>query len=214
MRITRLGHAALLLETATTRVLLDPGVFSSDEAFGLVELDAVVVTHQHPDHLDPARAGGLVAANPDAVFLADPETAEQQGGPWQAHHDGDVTTVGDLTITAAGERHAEILPTLPIVANVGVLVSDGTSTLFHPGDSYATVPHDVDVLALPLGAPWAKVSDTVAFLAAVAPRQWVPIHDETISAVAYETYWSHAVDHGGVPSEHAHRLVTGQSLDV
>lgn len=219
MRITRLGHAALLVETPGARVLVDPGAFSLDRAFTQTDLDAVVVTHQHPDHLHPARAVDVVGGNPEAVFLADPETAEQQGGPWRAHTAGTVTEVGDVTITAVGERHAEVLPTLPIIANVGVVVEGpgvdgGTVRLFHPGDSYATLVPDVDVLALPLAAPWARVADTVAFLSGVAPRSFLPVHDATIADLAYDLYWGQAVNHGGVDGEHAHRLAPGEHLDA
>lgn len=219
MRITRLGHAALLIETPSTRLLMDPGAFSLDDAFTLRDLDAVVVTHQHPDHLHPARAGEVVTGSPQALFLADPETARQQGEPWRAHRDGDVTQVGDLTLTGVGERHAPILPALPIVANVGVLVEGpsadgGRVRLFHPGDSYASTPADVDVLALPLSAPWARIGDTVDFLTTVAPRAILPIHDATISDVAYDVYWNHVVSHGGVDAEHTHRLTPGHSLDL
>lgn len=199
MQITRFGHAAVLVESSGRRILVDPGVFSSPAVFELDHLDAVVVTHQHPDHLDRDRVGALVAANPEALLLADPMSAGELGGPWQAHTDGDRHEVGDLVLRGAGRQHAEILPSLPIVDNVGLVVTaPGEPTFFHPGDSYATTPEGVDVLALPLGAPWAKVSETVEFLQRIAPRVAFPVHDCTISALAYDIYWNHVVNHGGV----------------
>ncbi len=189
----------MLVESAGRRVLIDPGAFSSPATFGLEHLDAVVVTHQHPDHLDRDRLPTLLAANPEALLLADPMTAEELGGAWEAHGDGDRHDVGGLLLRGAGREHAEILPTIPVVDNVGVLVTaPGEPTFFHPGDSYGTTPDGVDVLALPLGAPWAKISETVEFLQRVAPAVAFPVHDCTISALAYDIYWNHVVNHGGV----------------
>lgn len=198
MDITRCGHAAVLVEAAGARVLFDPGVFSAP-AFALTELDAIVVTHQHPDHLDRDRIGDLVAANPRARLLAEPETAESLTG-WDATGDGVTFAVGGLMLTGVGARHAEILPALPRVGNVGILVTaEGEPTLFHPGDTYEYRPDGVDILALPLSAPWAKVSETVEFVRAVAPRTAFPIHDCTVADAAYGIYWTHVADHGGVP---------------
>ena len=39
----------------------------------------------------------------------------------------------------------------------------------------------VDVLALPLSAPWTKFSETAAFAAAVGPASVVPIHDSLLA---------------------------------
>jgi len=199
VQITRFGHAAVLVEVAGQRILIDPGVFCGPDVFGLEGLDAIVVTHQHRDHLDVDRVDGLLARNPDAVLLSDPETAEQVDR-FTGHTDGDVTTIGDVTIRGAGTTHAEILPSIPRVTNTGVLVeAPGEPTLFHPGDSYATAPQNVDILAAPLWAPWAKISETVDFVQRVAPRVAFPIHDAGVAPLAYGIYWGHLATHGGVP---------------
>lgn len=198
MLVTRFGHAALLVETADARVLVDPGMFSPDDAFGLEDLDSIIVTHQHHDHLDPQRIDRLLDRNRDAVLLCDPQTAEQMGRPWRPHREGEVTQIGSLTIDAVGAEHAEITPAIPRVANVGVLISEANGqTLFHPGDSYATTPPGVDILALPLSAPWAKVAETIAFVQAVRPRTIFPVHDCTIAERAYDVYWNHVVNFAG-----------------
>ena len=101
---------------------------------------------------------------------------------WTAHSHDDETYIGGLTVLGIGAQHAEILPDLPRIANTGVLVSaGGEPTLFHPGDSYEHTPDGVDVLALPLVAPWAKISETVDFVTRVSPTTLFPIHDSAIS---------------------------------
>lgn len=199
MDITRQGHSCVLVETAGTRVLIDPGAFSPDDPFTLTDLDAIVITHQHPDHVDRARLAGLVARNPGARLLADPETAAELGGDWTVTADGAAVEVGGMTLTGVGSEHAVIVPDLACISNVGVLVAaDGAPTLYHPGDSYASAPEGVDVLALPLSAPWAKIAETVDFVRRVAPRALFPIHDRTIAEIAYGIYWGHVGTFGGV----------------
>lgn len=200
MQITRFGHAAVLVEVASTRILIDPGVFSPAETFALEGLDAIVATHQHADHLDPNRGAGLLALNPDAVLLCDPETAATVAfGNWTPNSDGLVTEVKGVTVTGVGAQHAVIVPALPRVANVGVLITaPGEPVLFLAGDTYEYVPDGVDVLGVPLAAPWAKVSETVEFVQRVAPRVMFPVHDCTIADIAYGMYWNHVTHYGGV----------------
>lgn len=200
MQITRFGHAAVLVESADTRILIDPGVFSHDDAFALEGLDAIVVTHQHPDHIDVDRGPGLLERNPRATLIADPDTAAVlEFGDWTPNGDGVETVVGGITIRGVGSQHAVILPALPRVANVGVtLTADGEPTLFHPGDTYEYAPEGIDVLALPLSAPWAKISETVDFIGRVSPGSLFPVHDKTISELAYGIYWQHTANFGGV----------------
>jgi len=214
VKITRFGHAAVLVEISDKRILIDPGTFSVEDTFALSELSAIIVTHQHPDHVDLGRIPQLLEANPDAVLLADPQTvAMLETGRWLENADGKESFLGDITVRGVGSTHAEITPQLPRVNNVGVLISaPGEPTLFHPGDSYEHAPTGVDVLALPLSAPWAKVSETIDFLQRVGPRTMFPIHDRTISDLAYPIYWGHSTNFGGV--EDARKLGQGESTEI
>jgi len=198
--ITSLGHACLLVDAAGTRVLFDPGVFSPDLS-AATDLDAIVVTHEHADHLDRDRLPDLLRANPGAHLWAEPSVAASL-----AEHDadplnpGDLVALGSVTLRAVGGDHAVIHRDIPRVGNVGVLLSsDGEPTLLHPGDSYQPTPAGVDVLAVPLSAPWASLRETVDFVRAVAPRVVVPVHDALLSPVGRRLYLSQLERLGGEP---------------
>jgi L-ascorbate metabolism protein UlaG (beta-lactamase superfamily) len=214
VQITRFGHAAVLVEVADTRILVDPGVFSPDETFALTALDAIIVTHQHADHIDPARGAQLLAGNPSATLIADPETAGAVDfGSWTPNAEGQVSEINGLTVTGVGSQHAVIVPEIPRIANVGVLITaPGEPTLFLAGDTYEYVPAGVDVLGVPLAAPWAKVGETVEFVQRVAPKVMFPVHDCTIADIAYPMYWGHLSNFGGV--EDARKLGQDESTTV
>ena len=199
MRLTHLGHACLLVETAEARILIDPGSFSSGFE-GLRDLDAVVVTHQHPDHLDQDRLPDLLAHNRQAAVYADPQSAEIISGRSTdviVLVEGEQHRVGAATLSPVGHQHAVIHPWVPCPANVGVVLrASGEPSLFHPGDSYDGQPSDVDVLAVPLSAPWAKVSETIDFVRRVAPGSIVPIHDALLAPAGRGMYLNHVRTYG------------------
>lgn len=185
MELTHFGHSCLHADIDGTRLLFDPGNFSHGFE-GITGLAAILITHQHPDHADPARLPALVEANPQAALYADPQTAAQLGGGWQAVHVGDELRVGDLTIRGAGGRHAVIHPEIPVIDNISYLVGDAThpARLMHPGDALFVPGEQVEVLATPAAAPWMKISEAVDYLRAVAPRHAVPIHQGIIAPEA------------------------------
>ncbi|YAL82086.1 MBL fold metallo-hydrolase [Dermacoccaceae bacterium W4C1] len=209
MRITHHGHSCLLVEHGDTRVLIDPGTMS--DFASLTDLDAVLVTHQHADHLDPARIGGLLAANPEAVLRTDPGTAQQladlegaQGlGEPQINVAGEAFTIGEIEISPVGDQHAVIHRWLPRIENIGLVLRAGGTSLFHPGDALDADPGEVDHLAVPVSAPWCAVKETIDFVRAVAPRvQILPIHDALLKDGPRGMYLKHIADfglEGGVP---------------
>jgi len=191
MQLAHFKHSCLLAELNGARILFDPGVFSHGFE-GLTGLDAILITHQHPDHIDTARLPALIEANPGAALYADPETAAQLGEPWTAVHAGNVFTIGEVQVTGGGGRHAVIHPDLPVIDNTVYLLGtpEQPAQLVHPGDSLWVPPNPVDVLAIPAVAPWMKVSEAVDYLRAVRPRLAVPIHQEVASQAGRGIYYS------------------------
>ena len=176
MQLQKFGHSCLLVESADARVLIDPGTFSSGfEA--LDGLSAVLITHQHPDHVDVGRLPALLERNPSMQVVADPATAQllrdEHGVEASVATSGAVFDVG-LRVEVVGEMHAQIHPDIPRVPNVGYLVDE---RLLHPGDALDVTDREVEILALPTMAPWMRMADAVDYLRAVNPRVAVPIHE-------------------------------------
>jgi L-ascorbate metabolism protein UlaG (beta-lactamase superfamily) len=190
MQLTHFGHSCLLAQFDDTSLLFDPGNFSHGFE-GITGLSAIVITHQHPDHVDVARLPALLDGNPDATLYADPQTAAQLGEHCQPVQVGDELSVGSVTVRAVGGRHAVIHPEIPVIDNNSYLVGDGDhpARLMHPGDALFVPDEPVDVLAAPASAPWMRISEAIDYLRAVAPTRAVPIHQGIIAPEARGIYY-------------------------
>lgn len=187
MQITHLGHAAVLVETGRARLLIDPGNLS-DSWHGVRDLDAVLVTHVHPDHLDPQHVPQLLTANPSARVYAEASIPEALAasdldlGTMHPVSAGDDLKIGDVVVNAVGGVHAEIHRDIPRIGNVGyVLRAEGEPSVFHPGDSYAAFVAGVDILAVPAYGPWAALKETIDFVRSVGALEGFCIHDRLLN---------------------------------
>ena len=93
---------------------------------------------------------------------------------------------GLTALLVAGRHHAVIHPDIPVVPNVGYLVG---GRLFHPGDAFTVPGRPIEVLAVPAGAPWLKVSEPIDYLRQVRPRVAVPVHEQVLSAAGKSIHY-------------------------
>jgi L-ascorbate metabolism protein UlaG (beta-lactamase superfamily) len=176
MRITKFGHACVRVETAGTTVVVDPGGWS--ERAAVDGADVVLVTHEHPDHLDVdnLRAADAPVHTIDAVARQIAEQAPDLVERVTVVTPGDVLDLG-VPVTVVGAKHAVIHPELPHFDNSGYLLEVEGKRLFHPGDAFSERPEGVDLLFLPVHAPWNKVSEVIEYGRAVGAPLSVAIHD-------------------------------------
>lgn len=180
MKLTKYGHSCLLVEQGADRILIDPGTFSHGWE-SLTGLTAVLITHQHPDHVDTARLPGLLALNSDVQLFADPGSVgalAEVGVTATPVEPGDTLDLA-TPVEVFGEKHAVIHRDLPTIANRGYLI-DGR--LYVPGDSLQVPAPPVEILALPVAAPWMAVKEAVEFVRAVDPTVVIPIHEKVLAA--------------------------------
>jgi L-ascorbate metabolism protein UlaG (beta-lactamase superfamily) len=180
MKITKLEHACLVIEIDGKKLVIDPGSFTIPLA-DVIDVVAVVITHEHADHWTPEHLEHILKQNPEVtIFGPAGVVAAASDFDIVPVNDGDTAVVEPFSLAFYGEKHAVIHPSIPIIDNVGVLVND---TLYYPGDSFTIPPVSVDTLAAPAGAPWLKISEAMDFVTAVAPKRAFPTHQMVLSVI-------------------------------
>ncbi len=217
MELTKYGHACVRIADGDRRLAIDPGVFS-DVSEALTDIDAVLITHEHADHLDVDRLAAAAGQNPALRVWAPQSIADQlAGNPVLSERvtavgPGQSFVAGGLQVRTFGGQHALIHSSVPVVANVGYLVADA---VYHPGDSYVVPNAAVEALLVPINAPWAKVSETLDFTISVRAPRAFQIHDGLLNDVGHGIYESQLTRVGqlyGVTS--FQHLDAGQSVEL
>lgn len=176
MRFTKLAHSCVRLERDGSVLVIDPGVWS-DAAAALAGAAAVMITHEHADHLDADSVRAALQASPAMRLWANPSVAAQFaefGDRVRETRSGDVLSAAGFEVHVYGHDHAPIHKDIPSVANTGFLV-DGE--LFHPGDSFTVPDEPVRTLLVPISAPWLKAAEMIDYFRRVAPARGYAIHD-------------------------------------
>jgi L-ascorbate metabolism protein UlaG (beta-lactamase superfamily) len=180
MKLTKYDHACFTVEKDHQMLVVDPGNFSTDY-LPSNNVVGIVITHEHPDHYDPEQIAAIIDKNPEAVIIGHEDVISQvEVFKTQAVDAGDKLKIGLFELEFFGGTHAVIHRTMPVVANLGVMIND---LLYYPGDSFTLPGRAIDTLAIPAGAPWLKVGDAMDFLELVKPRFAFPTHDAVLSDI-------------------------------
>jgi L-ascorbate metabolism protein UlaG (beta-lactamase superfamily) len=210
MRITKFTHACVRIEYDGQVLVVDPGSWTELEAVD--GATAVLVTHEHTDHLSLEHLRATDAPVYTIAAVATQIAAQDRGVAER------VVTVAPgerfdagLPVLVVGELHAVIHPELPRFRNSGYLIDAGDVAVYHPGDAFTAPERPVDVLMLPVHAPWSKISEVVDFAREVAAPRSVAVHDGLLNDTGLELVGR--LVSGMLPEGHSYqRLTPGADL--
>ncbi len=167
MRLIKYGHACVRLDN----LVIDPGTYSEAEA--LDGATAVLVTHEHADHVDVDKLASF-----EGDIFAPASVAPMLPGRVTTVEVGQTFTAAGFSVEVVGGEHAEIIDGLPGCANVGYIVE---RDVYHPGDSVFVPASRVGTLLVPASGPWLKLREALEFVREVKPGRAFPIHDAMFS---------------------------------
>jgi len=169
----------------TLRILTDPGSFTVNHNLQ-DNIDIILITHEHGDHLHVDSLKALVAQNPNAAIITNQAVAniikqEGIGAVVSIVGDGQAMDANGIRIEGFGKLHEEIYKELGQVENTGYMIGE---RFYYPGDAFHAPGRPVDILALPVAGPWARVRDVVNFAQEVKARVAFGVHDGMILPTA------------------------------
>ncbi len=176
MNITHYGHCCLLIEEQGIQILIDPGSYSSGYT-ELENIDCVLITHEHPDHLHVDSLRTLLVHNPSAKVITNEsvyEVLHTEGIACGVLRDNESIEVKGVMIEGLGTQHALIHSSIPQSGNTGFFINH---LLWYPGDAFTDPKKKVHILALPVAGPWMKISEAIDYAIMVAPKVCFPVHD-------------------------------------
>ncbi|OGF00086.1 MAG: hypothetical protein A3I07_03355 [Candidatus Doudnabacteria bacterium RIFCSPLOWO2_02_FULL_42_9] len=164
----------MLIDVKGVRILTDPGLFSKGYE-SLINIDIVLITHEHPDHFHLDALKVILKNNPRAKVITNSSVAKLT-------EDIKVSVVGNgqsiaeqgILIEGIGTKHGAVYGNFPETENTGYFINN---QLFYPGDNFTNPNKPVEILAVPTSGPWLKLSEAIDYARQIKPRVCFPVHD-------------------------------------
>jgi L-ascorbate metabolism protein UlaG (beta-lactamase superfamily) len=215
LRLTWIGHATVLIESGGRRFLTDPFLRdrlgplrrrgASVDLAAIGPLDAVLLSHAHPDHFDQRSLRRLEGDPLIVVPIGLGSVVERMGFKARQLAGGERTEIGGVGVVGVPAQHGR-WPRHPSAIAMGFLV-EGSPSVYFAGDTSAfaglggALAGRVDVALLPIGswgphsAPWHLGPRGAARLAnMIGARVVVPIHWGTLYPAGLARVWGGPLD--------------------
>jgi len=182
LKITFIGHGSLIFTFNGKVIHVDPFSPLADYS-KLPKADIILITHEHPDHLD-LQAIAMIRTKNTALILTKTCAEKVAGGI--VMRNGDVQTVQGLTIEAVPaynivHKRDNGEPFHPRGAGNGYVVTSGDKRVYVAGDT-ENIPEmkalqRIDIAFLPMNLPYTMTPEMVAEAAkAFKPKILYPYH--------------------------------------
>ncbi|HHN81726.1 MAG TPA: metal-dependent hydrolase [Methanomicrobia archaeon] len=220
MKIEFLGHSAFRIAAQKT-VLIDPFLSnnprSSVKPGDLNDIDMVLVTHGHGDHLGDAIE---IAKNNDAVFVAMYELAHYAASKgvnqFEPMNIGGTIDVGGIKITMTNATHSSDFEG-GAGHSAGFVVNFGDHSIYHAGDTgvfydmkLISELYNPEVALLPIGSRFTMgVKEAIKAVELLDPQVVIPMHYSTYPAIEQDP---HELKRAVGDSVHVVILAPGESF--
>lgn len=188
MKIKKLGHCCLILEVNGKRIMTDPSNFDyGGDSVSERNIDLILITHEHGDHLHIDTLKQILQNNPNAKVISNTSVGkllEETDISFTKVEDGESYDFEGILIKGFGDKHAQIYEDYGQVQNTGYMIDK----LFYPGDAFTNPNTEVDILAIPVIAPWLKIKDPIDYAKELKPRVCFPVHDGILKPFARFVY--------------------------
>lgn len=180
-RIVPIHHATFYVEWAGKVLFFDP--FSEGNLDGRPKADVVLITHDHPDHLDPA---ALAKVKKEGTIVVAPAAAEPKIHVDVVMKNGDARDVGGVHVEAVPAYNLERGPSPGKLYHDkghgnGYVLTLGGKRLYVSGDTECTPEmkalSSIDVAFVCMNLPYTMTpAEAGACVAAFEPKIVYPYH--------------------------------------
>lgn len=189
MKIKKLGHCCLIIEIDGKRIMTDPGSYTVEEQAKEQRIDLILITHEHGDHIHIESLKKVLVNNPNAKVITNNGVGELLNKvriKYEVLENKNSKDILGIELEAHDCKHEEIFEDLGQVQNTAFFIG---KRLFYPGDAFYNPGKPIEILALPVAGPWAKVKDFMTYVLLIKPKICFPVHDGMLTSYTGSAYW-------------------------